>query len=277
MEQKDAKRPKRRRSKDYPYKLFIRDGKYFVSFPDANNQLIEAELTAEQFQAFDEFELHNKKEQNEWDRHLEHFDHSEPALYRRSENYEASPEEQFIAKLDEAESRAKIHSLMIKHLTQIQRRRIYLHFFRNLTYEEIAKLEGNGVSTVGESVDAALNTLKRHLIQVTMEGKMSKKNTSESVPQEAKRPASLHKLKLKLIRAKNMQKWDHSQAERWMQAVFNELKDNLGIIPSEVPTEAKNAATLEEAIQRYVLFNEYSRAGILRDARAAQIKKIEEE
>ena len=80
---------------------------------------------------------------------------------------------------------------------------------------------------------------------------MAKKNTSESVPQEAKRPASLHKLKL--------------------------LKDNLGIIPSEVPTEAKNAATLEEAIQRYVLFNEYSRAGILRDARAAQIKKIEEE
>ena len=164
MEQKEAKRPKRRKSKDYPYKLFIQDGKYYVSFPDANNHLVEAELTAEQFQAFDEFELQNKKEQNEWDRHLEHFAYSEPALHRRGANYEPSPEEQLFEKENEAETKARVHRLMIKHLTQIQRRRLFLYFFRNLSYEEIAKLEGNGVSTVGESVVSALETLRKHLL-----------------------------------------------------------------------------------------------------------------
>ena len=110
-----------------------------------------------------------------------------------------------------------------------------------------------------------------------MEDEIEKLNTSESAQQALRRPVSLHALELKIIRAKSAQRRASIYAERWIQAVFSELEDRLGIIPNEVPTEAKNASTLEEAIWRYILFDEYSRVGILRDTRAAQNKKAAEE
>ena len=63
------KRPKRRKNKDNPYTLFVRDERFFVSFRDGEGIRIETELTREQYLLFDRFELEDKKEANERERH----------------------------------------------------------------------------------------------------------------------------------------------------------------------------------------------------------------
>lgn len=57
---------------DNPYVLEIIDEKYYVSFRDNNNKEQTIGVTREVFDAFDEFELSNKKQMNEFDRRLEH-------------------------------------------------------------------------------------------------------------------------------------------------------------------------------------------------------------
>lgn len=56
------KRPKRRKSKDNPYTLFVQDERFFVSFQDVEGVYRETELTREQYLLFDRFELEDKKE-----------------------------------------------------------------------------------------------------------------------------------------------------------------------------------------------------------------------
>lgn len=43
--------------------------------------------------------------------------------------------------------------------------------------------------------------------------------------------------------------------------------------PSEHPTAAENATTLEEAIACYVQYGEYTRSGIMREVMAAYTKR----
>jgi RNA polymerase sigma-70 factor (ECF subfamily) len=163
MDQHKEKRPNRKKARDYPYELHVRDGKYFVSFKNVHNQLVEVELTYDQFCAFDEFELHNKKEQNEWDRHLEHSEQSEPTLMRRKARYEPSLEEKMLDEIERQERKSEFIRVSSRYLTKTQRRRLYRYYYQNLTYEEIAKKESVHLTTVKESIDAAIEILRKHL------------------------------------------------------------------------------------------------------------------
>lgn len=51
----------------------------------------------------------------------------------------------------------------VNNLSVVQRRRLLLHFVNNLSYRQIAELEGVNKSTVGRSVKNALRQLKKHL------------------------------------------------------------------------------------------------------------------
>jgi RNA polymerase sigma factor (sigma-70 family) len=51
----------------------------------------------------------------------------------------------------------------IDTLTEIQRRRLYLHYFRGLTYRQIAELEGISYSTASDSVAQARKALRKLL------------------------------------------------------------------------------------------------------------------
>lgn len=46
-------------------------------------------------------------------------------------------------------------------LPNVQRRRLCLYYFEELTYRQIAEIEGVGFKTVSRSVDRALNTLRK--------------------------------------------------------------------------------------------------------------------
>ena len=65
-------RPKRRKSKDNPYTIEERNGKYIVSFIDGEQKSIEVEVSKEIYECFDGFELDDLSQMNEYDRHTEH-------------------------------------------------------------------------------------------------------------------------------------------------------------------------------------------------------------
>jgi DNA-directed RNA polymerase specialized sigma subunit, sigma24 homolog len=48
-------------------------------------------------------------------------------------------------------------------LTETQRRRVYLHFFRGLSYRKIAGLEGVNNKSVAESVNQAVKKLRKEI------------------------------------------------------------------------------------------------------------------
>ena len=162
MEQKETKRPKRRKSKDYPYELFIRDDKYFVSFPDANNHTVEVELTEAMYHEFDLFELQEKRQQNEWDRHIEHSEQKDSSIYRRKQEQTQSPEDQMLFQI-EVESLRKTFQKAARFLTRSQWRRVRLRYYEDLSAEQIAELEQVDVSCIRKSIAKALIILEEHV------------------------------------------------------------------------------------------------------------------
>ena len=95
-----------------------------------------------------------------------------------------------------------------------------------------------------------------------------KKAISEVSPEEALDQSVLYALDRKLQAARNAQKI----ADQRLQAIFDEL-ENMCIDPSEHPTAAENATTLEETIACYVQYGEYTRSGLLREIKAAYGKE----
>lgn len=69
-----AERPKRRKYKDNPYTLNYCEEKniYTITFKDSRGVKHEVEVSRKIYKAFDNFELEDLSEMNEYDRHIEH-------------------------------------------------------------------------------------------------------------------------------------------------------------------------------------------------------------
>ena len=66
-------RPKRRKSIDNPYTLIETNKGFYISFKDSNNIKNIVEVSEKVFNAFNNFELEDKSQMNEYDRHIETF------------------------------------------------------------------------------------------------------------------------------------------------------------------------------------------------------------
>lgn len=97
-----------------------------------------------------------------------------------------------------------------------------------------------------------------------------KKAISELSPEEAMDQLTFREIDKKIELARRAQ-WI---ADQRLKQVFAEL-DRLCIDPSEHPTAAENATTLEEAISCYVQYGEYTRSGLMREIKAAYGKEAE--
>ena len=151
-----SKRPKRRRSKDNPYTLFVCEGRYFVTFIDGEGKRVKAELSEEQFLLFDQFELEDKKQANERERHFEASDQTEISLEKRASISGESVEDSVLHKLDIEKLYLAIQCLLPMH-----RRRIVMYFFDGMTHAEIAQVEGCSKGAVKRSIDRAIEELKK--------------------------------------------------------------------------------------------------------------------
>ena len=157
-------RPKRRKDKDNPYTIFTTDANtatphYYLVFTDGSGAKQRVEIDEALFDAFDSFELDDVSFMNEVDRHYEQSQQTEQSLSRRATQPQKSVED---AVFQRAEA-DKLHQAIAK-LPEKQRRRLVLHYFEGLTYQQIAEMEGCTHPAVMKSITAALEKLKKFFL-----------------------------------------------------------------------------------------------------------------
>jgi len=154
-------RPKRRRDKDNPYEIFTvgieTDApRYYVCFKDGPRVEHYLEISKELFDLLDSFELDDLSFLNEWDRHLEQSEQTEATLNARAIHRRETVEEEVFRHIESE----MLHRAIVT-LPEVQRRRLTLYYFDNLTYQEIADLDGCSKVAVKYTIDKALAALKK--------------------------------------------------------------------------------------------------------------------
>lgn len=149
---------KRRRYKDNPYVIINRENMYFINFIDSKNKFQEIEVNSKIYEVFNQSELHDLSELNEYDRHIEHSELFENELYqRRFTNYYSLEEE-----VETSIMREELYNAINK-LPDIQKRRIVKYYFEHKTEQQIAKEENSTQQSVHIILDRAIENLKKLL------------------------------------------------------------------------------------------------------------------
>lgn len=127
---------------------------YLVSFKDSKGIKQTVKVTIEVFNLFNEFELKDLSQMNEYDNHIEHINLEEEQIYLKAENKPKKLEDEVIEKIN-------IKELMneIKQLPKIQRERFIKYYFYDMSYEEIAKEENCTKMAVKFTVDRAFEKI----------------------------------------------------------------------------------------------------------------------
>lgn len=148
-------RPKRRKSKDNPYTLISNNNRYFVIFSDVNNKKNIIEVSEKIFYTFDKFELEDKKELNEYDRHIEHSKIYEDSLLKRTSLLNSSVEDKVVEKYT---YNGLINA--IKTLPPAIKRRMILFYFDELSTSEIATIDNCSDRMVRKSLERGRELIK---------------------------------------------------------------------------------------------------------------------
>ena len=156
-------RPKRRRGNDNPYEL-ITSGiqtdspRYYVRFTDVNGIIHCLEVSHEVFDAMNKLELKELAFMNESDRHYERSELCEATLNRRA----FEPPESTYEKVEALIQKEAVHRA-VDLLPEIQRRRLLLYYFENMTLEQIADREGCTKQAVKDTLRTAEKFLSKIL------------------------------------------------------------------------------------------------------------------
>ena len=156
-------RPKRRRAKDNPYELYTVGihtdrPRFYIAFIDCEGVHRELEIDKALFETLNRFELDDLSFLNEVDNHYEHSELTEASLNARAFCQPVTVEEIALQHFQNEH----LHTA-IAQLPEKQRTRLILYYFGELTYEQIAEMEGCTIMPVKRSIDAALKNLKKFL------------------------------------------------------------------------------------------------------------------
>ena len=152
----DGKHPNRKKDKYNPYTLVISDGHYYLSFKDSRGELQTIEIDEVLYGLFNRFELEDISHLNKLSRHSEHSELTDASLNDRAFCKPESIEEEVSRNIE-----YELLHRSIAKLPEVQRRRLLLYFFGEMTYEQIAALEGCTKRAVKFSVDIAIEKLKK--------------------------------------------------------------------------------------------------------------------
>lgn len=152
----DEKHPNRKKDKHNPYTLMIVEGRYYLSFKDGQGMLQTLETDKVLYDLFNRFELEDISYLNKVSRHIEHSELTEATLNDRA-FYKQVNLEEVVSRNMECEL---LHRAISK-LPELQKRRLILYFFGDMTYGQIAKVEGCTKRAVKFSVDIAIEKLKK--------------------------------------------------------------------------------------------------------------------
>ena len=150
------KKTKRRRDRLNPYIIKQVDNSYMVHITKTNHDKVFVDKKV--YDEMNIFELKGIAQMNEYDRHIEHYFLSEEELNKRKIEKATSVEDIVINKLE----LEKLHKAISK-LPRIQRRRVLMHYFMDLTQKEIAIKESVSIRAIQYSLKIALINLKKFL------------------------------------------------------------------------------------------------------------------
>ena len=147
--------PIRKKYKDNPYTLKLINGSYYVLFIDSLNVPRTIEISKELFDLFNEFELNDIHELNQFSRHIEHKELTDESIYNKSFEKPSSLDDVIIRK-------STYEDLMnaINKLSNTQRRRIKMYYFDEMDEIEIAKIENTSHQAIHKSLVQAKEKLK---------------------------------------------------------------------------------------------------------------------
>lgn len=154
----DGKHPIRKRDKDNPYELTVDNNGYYVIFFDGQGIHHKEKIGQDLYELFDRFELEDISYLNELSRHHEHSELTEQSLNERAFQQLEPLEDTVLRRLQYDQ----LHSA-IGQLPKSQQKRLILHYFDGMTYEQIALLEGCTIMPVKRSIDKALRKLYKFL------------------------------------------------------------------------------------------------------------------
>ena len=154
------KMPIRRKYKDNPYTI-NKDSitnKYYIKFKDSTNkeQLVEVDATI--YKVFDDSELNDISEINEYGNHIEHSEIYEYKIELISSKKSKSIEDLIEEKLLHEELKEAI-----EQLPEIQKRRIKKYYFDEKTEQDIADEENSTQQAVHIILERAKENLKKLL------------------------------------------------------------------------------------------------------------------
>lgn len=152
----DEKHQNCKKDKYNPYTLIILDGHYYLSFKDIRGALQSIEIDEVLYELFNRFELEDISYFNKLSRHIEHSELTEASLNERAFCKPESIEEEVSRNME-----YELLHRVIEKLPEVQRRRLLLYFFGEMTYEQIAAIEGCTKRAVKFSVDIAIEKLKK--------------------------------------------------------------------------------------------------------------------
>ena len=156
-------RPTRRRENDTPYELITSgiqtdNPRYYVRFTDVNGTTHCLEVSHEVFDTMDKLELKELAFMNECDRHYERSEICESTLTQRA----FEPPESTYEKVKALIQKEAVHRA-VDLLPEIQRRRLLLYYFENMTLEQIADREGCTKQAVKDTLRTAEKFLSKIL------------------------------------------------------------------------------------------------------------------
>ncbi len=154
----DGKHPIRKKDKDNPYELTVDKEGYYVTFFDGQGIHHKEKICKELYELFDRFELEDISYLNVFSRHHEQSELTEQSLNERAFHQLEPLEDTVLRRLQYDQ----LHTA-IGQLPENQRKRLILHYFHGMTYEQIAMLEGCTIMPVKRSIDKALNKLCKSL------------------------------------------------------------------------------------------------------------------
>ena len=154
------KHSKRNKSKDNPYTLGFDEIKnvYVVEFKDCKQINQKVEVNKEVYEAFDNFEWEYISQKHKYRKHIKHSEVYDYTLYKRA----IKREKDVFELVEQSIMNEKLREA-ISHLTEVQKRRIKMYFFDNLTLEQISKVEGCSVKNIHKSIEQAKINLKKNL------------------------------------------------------------------------------------------------------------------
>ena len=156
----DGNHPKRRKDKDNPYTIYkTENGQCNLSFKDGQGMFHHLKIDKPLYRLFNQFELEDKSYLNYFDRYIEHSELTESSLAKRAVSKSEAVEDIVYCRIC---NERLYHA--VAALPEKQRRRLVMYYFYDLTYEQIAMLEGCTPMPVKRSIDRAVKQLRNFFV-----------------------------------------------------------------------------------------------------------------